>query len=165
MSDLIAVRRRLVCLAPLILGACSLFLPPLEPPEVALRAVALERFALNEQLFRIGVRMRNPNQRELRVADARVSIELEGIELGEGFTLEPLIVPALGESDMDIRLVTNLVAKAPEVLAWLASGDTQLDYRLTGFIDVGGAGGVRIKIDEVGQVRLTDINRYNQLSI
>ena len=165
MSEVTFVGRRLVCLAPLIIGACSLFLPPLDPPEVTLRAVALERLALDEQLFRVSLHLRNPNQRELRIADARVSVELEGVELGEGFTLQPLNVPALGEATMDVRVATNLVARIPDVLTWLASGDTQLDYRMTGYIDVGSSGGIRVKIDEAGQVRLTDINRYNRQSI
>jgi LEA14-like dessication related protein len=162
MLDIATFSRRFFVLLPCILTACSLFAPQLQPPEVLLRAVVLERLSFDEQHFRIRLRLRNPNERELRVAEARIRIRLEDVDLGEGFTLEPVSVPALGESDVEVRLATNLVAKVPEILGWLTSGDTQLDYRLTGFVDLGGVGMVRLDIDEVGQVQLTDINRYTR---
>jgi len=147
----------------LMLGSCALFVPELIPPKVELRAVVLERMTLSQQLFRVRLRLTNPNNTELRVSEARLTVWLEEIEMGEGFTLAPLSIPSMGEETVEVQFATDLMRRAPEIWGWFTSGDTELDYRVTGFIDIGGAGMVRLNIDEAGRVSVSDLVRYTRL--
>jgi LEA14-like dessication related protein len=147
----------------LMLGSCALFVPELIPPKVELQSVALEQMTLSQQLFRVRLHLTNPNSTELRVSEAKLAVWLEEIEMGEGFTLAPLSIPAMGEATVEVQFATDLVKRAPEIWRWFASGDTELNYRVTGFIDIGGAGMVRINIDEAGRVSVSDLLRYTRL--
>lgn len=143
----------------LALGSCALFRPSLEPPDIRLRSVTLERLDLVEQVFRARLSIENPNGIAIRVSDARLSLFLEGIYLGEGRTVDGFSVPATGRQDADVRVATDLVSQAPQLLNWLLSGDQQIDYRVEGYVDLGMAGFGRLNIDEAGQVSLADLTR------
>lgn len=158
-------RTVVLVMALLMLGGCSLFVPDLRPPEVALRGVVLERTGLREQIFRVYLDVSNPNDRVVRVAEARLALQVEQIDLGEGTTTEPLTLPANGRSRIVVRVATDVISKAPDLLSWLMSGDPDLDYRVSGFIDVGGAGMVRIPVNETGRVSIGDLSRYTGPSV
>lgn len=137
-----------------VLAGCALFQPQLIPPDIALRAVTVERAALDEQVFRARLRITNRNDSRLRVADARLTLALDGVVVGEGRTLEGFAVPGRAEEDVDVRIVTNLVGHAPRLLDAFLAKDGALVYRVTGYVDVGVAGFGRLNIDESGAVGL-----------
>ncbi len=146
-------------------SSCALFRPSLEPPDIRLSAVSLVRVELAEQVFQARLRIWNPNDVVIRVADARLSLFVEGIYLGEGRTVEGFSVPAMGQQEADVRIVTDLVGQAPQLLDWLLSGDQQLDYLVRGYVDLGMTGFGRLNIDERGQVSLADLARSPPTSI
>jgi len=143
-----------------VLGGCSLFLDDVEPPDVELRGVAIERLSLAEQVFRLNFRLQNPNERRLRVRAARIRLELEGIPVGEGVMSEALRLPPLGEAGMNMRFTTDLVAKGGQLWRWFSSADPDLGYRVSGYIDVGGAGLIRLNIDESGRVSVPHLATF-----
>ena len=143
-----------ISLAALTLAGCSLFTPQMQPPQVQLQGVVPDAIGLTEQTFRVVLNLSNPNDRELRVSEARVQLELEGMEMGEGTLVEPVRLPAMGDARVEALVTTDLVSRLPGILGWIASGDTALDYRVTGFVDVGMAGMLRINIDESGRLAL-----------
>ena len=143
----------------LALSSCALIRPSLEPPDIRLRSVTLERLDVVEQVFQARLTIQNPNDTVIRVSDARLRLSLEGIYLGEGRAVEGFSVPAMGRQEADVRVVTDLLSQAPRLLNWLLSGDQQIDYRVEGYVDLGMAGFARLNIDEQGQVSLADLSR------
>ena len=135
----------------LALPGCAIFQPELQSPEVSLSAVTLESLGLTEQVFRARLIVSNPNSIRLKVADAFVTLQLGGIDLGRGETISGVSIPARGQDHVDIRIVTNLWTSAPQLWSRLSSGDTTLDYRVNGFVNLGLSGLARLRIDESGQ--------------
>ena len=72
--------RLAILLVPLVLSGCSLFVPRLDPPEVVLRSVYLEKLTLTEQVFRVQLHLTNPNNANLRIAGAQFRLQLEDID-------------------------------------------------------------------------------------
>lgn len=136
----------------MLLGGCALLQPPLESPELALQAIGLERLNLTEQVFLARLAVSNPNRQRIKINNAVVRLELEGIDLGSGETVSGVSVPAQGEDFVDVRVVTNLLSTAPQLWAWLNSGDATLDYRVSGFVQLGLGGLARLNVDETGQI-------------
>lgn len=152
--------RPLLCAVLLaVIAGCSLPAPRIDPPGVELRAVAAEQLAISGQVFRVYLRLTNPNDRALKMRSARVRLYLEGIDFGEGVTTAPLNLPAGGATEVSVLFSTDMLARLPQVLSWLASGDEALDYRLSGNMALGGTGLMRINIDEAGTVLLSGPNR------
>jgi LEA14-like dessication related protein len=163
MSSLKCLRGFAIFGLSLMLGSCALFVPELIPPKVELESVAVEQMTLSQQLFRVRLHLTNPNNSALRVSEARLMVWLEAVEMGEGSILAPLSIPAMGEATVEVQFATDLVRRAPEIWRWFASGDTELNYRVTGFIDIGEAGMVKLNIDEAGRVTVSDLLRYTRL--
>ena len=134
---------------------CEL-LPPVKTPEVGLSGIALESLGLTEQVFRARLLVSNPNSVQLKINNAAVTLEMEGIDLGTGETLDGISVPANGQGFVDVRIVANLLQSAPQLWSALNAGNGLLDYRVNGIVNLGPGGLARLRIDESGQL---DANR------
>ena len=153
------LRRSFVALSAVglaMLPGCASLLPPLQTPEVGLSGIALESLGLTEQVFRARLVVSNPNSLQLKISNAAVSLEMEGIDLGTGETLDGISVPANGQGIVDVRIVANLLQSAPRLWSALNAGDGLLNYRVNGFVNLGAGGFARLQIDESGQI---DANR------
>ena len=133
-----------------LLSACSLTRPT-QPPDIRLAGLQPERIGLTEQVFLVELRLENPNTVKLRVASGQVELEIESAPVGIGELVEGFDIPAGEQGSATVRVVTDIVANGPRFLEWLMSGDTRLDYRVIGHVDVVGFGLGRLPIDERGQ--------------
>jgi len=70
------------------------------------------------------------------------------MRVGEGHTVHEFSVPANGEREIDIEIIVDLMRAMTGLQSWYDSGQRDLDLRVIGFVDTGGAGLGRIDIDE-----------------
>lgn len=138
----------------LLAAACSMARAPTQIPDIRVAAIEPQSIGINQQVFLLRLALDNPNDVQLRVASARLRLDLEDLRAGTGELVEGFSVPAGEQGTATVRIVTDLVSQAPQFLSWLMSGDTTLDYRVTGYVDLIGLGLGRIPIDERGLVPL-----------
>jgi hypothetical protein len=146
-------RASLVLLA-LIVVACSAARPPTRVPDFRVAAIEPEDIKLDRQVFRLRLVVTNSNTAGLRVAAARLRLDLENIVVGTGDLVEGFSLAAGEEGSASLRIVTDLARQGPQLLAWLMSGDSSLDYRVTGYVDLIGLGLGRVPVDERGRIPL-----------
>jgi LEA14-like dessication related protein len=138
----------------LFITSCSWFRAPTQVPDIRIAAIEPESIGLDRQVFRMRLVLSNPNTVALRVASARLRLDLEDIVVGTGELMEGFSLPAGEEGSGSIRIVTDLFRQGPQLLTWLMSGDGTLDYRVSGYIDLVGLGLGRVRVDENGRVPL-----------
>jgi LEA14-like dessication related protein len=140
--------------AAVLLGGCVLT-PKFTPPRLSIVNVQLEGGDLWEQRLRVRLHVENPNNRPLPVKGLEYTLEVGGQQLARGASAASFVVPAMGESEFDTNVTTNL---AGALLKLLGRGPDALgqsvEYHLTGKVSLS-AGLLRsIPFDERGSVRL-----------
>jgi LEA14-like dessication related protein len=141
-------------LAAMLLAGCALT-PKFTPPRLSVVNVQLEGGDLWEQRLKVRLHVENPNNRPLPVKGLEYTLVVGGQQLARGVSAASFIVPAMGESEFDTNVTTNL---AGTLLKLLGRGPDALgqsvEYHLTGKVSLS-AGLVRsIPFDERGSVRL-----------
>jgi LEA14-like dessication related protein len=140
--------------AAVLLAGCVLT-PKFTPPRLSIVNVQLEGGDLWEQRLRVRLHVENPNNRPLPVKGLEYTLEVGGQQLARGASAASFVVPAMGESEFDTNVTTNL---AGALLKLLGRGPDALgqsvEYHLTGKVSLS-AGLLRsIPFDERGSVRL-----------
>lgn len=123
---------RLLLLAMLAaIGGCSSFRPELQAPRLALINIAMTSADIFNQQFRVRVNVQNPNKEELRINGLDYKLFLEGDSFAEGLLDKPFVLPAEGETDVDMTVRTNFVSGVGRLLSRL-NGRTQVNYTFEG---------------------------------
>lgn len=147
-------RRAAVAVALLLMGACALS-PGFKPPKLSVAGVQLEGGDLWQQRLKVRMHVQNPNPRALPVKGLEYTLEVAGQPLASGTATASFVVPALGETEFDTNVTTNLAGTLIGLLAH--GGDTggqNVDYRLTGKVSLS-AGFMRsIPFEERGRFKL-----------
>jgi LEA14-like dessication related protein len=117
----------------LLLSACAVF--HFQAPEVTPTAVELMDVALDQQRFKVTLHVRNPNDRALPIKWVHCSLQVEGVEVGQGETTEPFNVPAHGETDVNMVVKTNFAKSVPDLLLRIARQGQLPSYRLSGTVN------------------------------
>lgn len=149
-----AIRRVAWVAAAMLLVGCALT-PKFTPPRLSIVNVQLEGGDLWEQRLKVRLHVENPNNRPLPVKGLEYTLEVAGQQLARGAAAASFIVPALGESEFDTNVTTNL---AGTLLKLLGRGPDALgqsvEYRLTGKVSLSEGLMRSIPFDERGRVRL-----------
>jgi len=137
-----------------LLGGCALR-PQLEAPHLTVSEVDIVSADLWQQQLRVRLHVQNPNDRALAVKELEYTLEVEGQQLASGESAASFTVPALGESDFDMNVKTNL---AGVLLGLLAHGAGQagqgVAYHLVGKVTLA-SGWVRsIPFEQRGSFKL-----------
>src|SRR5947207_1355072 len=93
--------------AAVLLGSCALT-PRFTPPKLSIADVQLAGGDLWEQRLRVRLHVENPNSRPLPVKELEYTLEVAGQQLARGASAASFIVPAMGESEFDTNVTTNL---------------------------------------------------------
>ncbi|MGB6604975.1 MAG: LEA type 2 family protein [Steroidobacteraceae bacterium] len=119
-------------LAALLETGCALA-PKLEAPTLSIVSVQLTSGTLWEQSLKVRVHVHNPNDRALPVQSLEYTLEVDGQPFASGASDSSFLVPALGETEFDMSMTTNL---ADTLVRLLGRGPDALGqrvaYRLTG---------------------------------
>jgi LEA14-like dessication related protein len=118
------------------LGGCALLHRDLEAPRVTLKGLTPEQLTSEGQVFRTRLLLENPNAEDLRVVGGQVTLSLAGMAAGRGETIERFTLPANGSQEVDLRVRLDLLGVLPDLLRVLALGPGELDYQLSGFVDL-----------------------------
>jgi LEA14-like dessication related protein len=118
-----------------LIGACV----HLQAPTVNLVAVELADVQLEEQHFKVRLHVENPNDRPLPIKSVSCSLQVQGVEVGEGRSTESFTVPAKGETEFDALVTTNVTKSVPSLLPKLLSSVLQHgempDYHVSGWVN------------------------------
>ena len=145
----------LALLAGLLGGGCSVYEPPSQVPDIQLISLQPERIGLKRQSFRLNLSLSNPNDGTIRVADGRLTLDLEDMRIGSGELIDGFSIAGGEEGVASLRIETDLMRDAPRLLQTLMASNGSLKYRVTGWVDVLGFGLGRLPVDERGRIDLT----------
>ena len=163
MSDNVLKSSVLVLIA--LLGACSLPEPPSEMPAIRVVNITPESLGLNRQVFQLKLGLFNPNEAKIKVASGRLRLDLEDTVLGTGELVDGFSIAGGEEGEATLRIITDLMGKAPRLLQSLMASNGGLDYRVSGYLDVVGFGLGRIPIDERGRLGLPSRTEANTAEV
>lgn len=126
------ITRLLTALLCLWLVACSTL--GLQKPQVSLVDIHPAASTLLEQNFDLTLRLQNPNRLPLRASGLSFELSVAGQHLANGVSNQAISVPALGESEVKVRVHTALGSWLKQ-LGKVLQGDGQLDYQLQGRLE------------------------------
>lgn len=144
-------RAPLVCTLAVALGACSLFVPKLQPPTLSVVNVELLKGDLWHQQLKVRMRVQNPNERALPIKGLSYRLDLDGEEFAHGQSAASFVVPASGEAEFDMSVSANM---AGVLVKLLAQGGGQIDYHLVGKISLSQGLLRSVPFDEHGSFKL-----------
>jgi LEA14-like dessication related protein len=149
--------RRHVCL-PLIvslgLAACA-FTPKFEPPKLTVVDAQLGSGDLFSQQLKVRMHVVNPNDRALPVRALEYTLEVDGQQLASGVSATSFVVPALGETDFDMNVTTNLAGTLLKLIARGSQGTMDaVPYHLTGKVSLSEGWLRSIPFDQRGTFKL-----------
>lgn len=104
----------------------------LEPPKVSLVDMQLAQSSLFEQQFDIKLRVKNPNNKEIPLNGLKFDIYLTGVELGNAQTAKANVIPALGDSVIELKLSTSTFAWLQLAQGMQHKAMEKIDYRIAG---------------------------------
>ncbi len=137
----------------LLCAGCTLA-PKFQTPQLSVVDVQMLGGDLWSQRLKVRVHVQNPNERPLPVRSLDYTFEVEGQTFATGASTEAFTVPALGESDFDMNVTTNLAGTMLKLLTRGASADNNVAYRLSGTLSLS-AGLLRsIPFDQRGSFKL-----------
>jgi LEA14-like dessication related protein len=145
-------------LYPLILSglltACAGM--PLQPfaPQISVTNFSIAEIGLLEQNFLLQLHLKNPNPFPLPITNLDYVLYLNDQEFTRGLTEQAIMLPALGEAALDLKIVSNLWRIVEQWRNWQSSFSRQFNYRLTGGVNVVN-GAAKIPYEYKGSVTLT----------
>ena len=138
-------------LSTTLLAGCATLRP--EAPEVRLADLSIESIGLFEQRYRLGLRMRNPNDRDLDVESLRFDLALAGRSFAEGVNTEGFSLAANGEERVEV-VVTSDLGSVLDLLSDWVDGNRALPYRLSGEARLARWGGITVPFSRDGRLDL-----------
>lgn len=129
-----------------------------EPPKVSLANVKLVSAGLLEQRYRLSLRVQNPNGVAIPINGLDYSVNIQGNEFARGVSASSFTLPANGEDLVEIDVSTNLLDSARQVYAMLKSGERNVDYSLSGNVQVNLPFVKSLPFSRSGQVDLSGLN-------
>ena len=142
-------------IAALIIGAglsgCAGLSSQIEAPTVTIADVGIDRIGLFEQQLNLKLRVRNPNDRELRVDGIAFDFEINDQLFARGVGNRAIIVPRYGSELMNVEAVTNLSSVIKQFNAWARAEHPGLKYRIKGTLSLEGS---RVPFDRTGEFDL-----------
>jgi len=142
---------RILFLALVLLGTGCTGLRNLEPPEVVLTAIRpLDTSTLFEQRFEVGLRIYNPNNRDLDIDGIDFELDVNGQRLARAAGANEFLLPRLGEAETTVVVSTSLISVARQLMTLQQS--QALNYRISGRVHLGSAFGISLPFEKSGQL-------------
>ena len=135
-------------------SSCSLLVRDLEQPEVRLVSIAPQQIGFSGIRMLCVLQIDNPNDIDIPVKGGQFELEVEGISIASGELPGRLTVPALSKEFVEVIVDVNTGNSLALLLNVLGGATTELEYALTGYIDVAMSLLGRVQIDERGSVPL-----------
>jgi LEA14-like dessication related protein len=141
-------------IASLGLAACA-FTPKFEAPKLTVVDAQLGSGDLFSQQLKVRMHVVNPNDRALPVRALEYTLEVDGQQLASGVSASSFVVPALGETDFDMNVTTNLAGTLLKLIARGSQGTADaVPYHLSGKVSLSEGLLRSIPFDQSGTFKL-----------
>ncbi|MEW6291474.1 MAG: LEA type 2 family protein [Thermodesulfobacteriota bacterium] len=139
-------------LVAFLLSSCAAMHPA--APEINLMGLVMDEVTLSHVNMVANLRLFNPNAVTLRVEGVEYELQLNGVKVSAGKSLNSLDVPANDFGSLDLRL-SSAYWDLFRFVNNIQQGE-ELDFRLTGRVRVGGLGiiGHTFNFDHEGKIPL-----------
>jgi len=137
------------------LSSCALLYRDLQEPVVQLVSVAPQQISFSGVKLLCRLRIDNPNDVSLPIKAVQFDLEVEGAQIAHGALVDGFTVPALGSEFVDVVVDVDAGRSLALAIQLLSAGERELDYALTGHVDVAISVLGRVHINETGSVPLT----------
>lgn len=122
-----------------LLSACAAFSPYDEAPAVTVTSFGpAPDTESTGPVFRVGLRVINPNSIELPLVGMSYRVELQGQRVLTGAANELPVVPAYGSADFTVDLSPDLLGGLRLIGDLMANPTDTFDYLFVARLDVGG---------------------------
>ena len=139
-------------MAALLLGGCSLFVPHLQTPTLAVVNIQLGHSDLWQQHLQVRMSVHNPNDRELPVKGLSYALDVNGEECAHGESGASFVVPARGDAEFDMTVTANAAAA---LLRMFAHGNgPAAQYRIYGKVELSSGLLRSVPFDQRGELQL-----------
>lgn len=138
--------------AVLVMAGCA-GLRNLETPEVVVTSIRSLDATMLEQRFEVGLRIYNPNNRDLQIDGVDFELDVNGQRLVRGTGATDLVLPSLGEAETTVRASTSVLDIARQLMA--AGQSETVSYSLSGRIHLGSPWGGSLPFRRSGELNLT----------
>ncbi len=123
---------RLLPVAILSFTACASWFTRGEPPEVLVTNVTPLEASAFEQRLKVDLRIRNPNDYELKVTGMDFRLDLNGNRLARGLGNQPVVIPRLSDAVTSVETSTSTLDVVRQFLAFAA--DKPVTYTIKGVL-------------------------------
>jgi len=122
-------------LTALLAAGCALS-PKLQAPTLTIASVQLVSGTIWEQHLKVRLHVLNPNDRALPVKSLEYTLTVDGQPFASGVSDESFVVAALGETEFDMSMTTNVTGTLIRLLGRGPDAAQSVPYRLTGKISL-----------------------------
>ncbi len=131
-----ALRNGVLGTAALLLWGCAVLGPKFEKPSLAVSDIRMLEGNLFSQTFLVTLRIQNPNDQALPVKGLWADLKVGGEPFASGVTSRAFTVPALGESEFELRVNANLAVGVLKLLSSSQDRHSAINYELDGKVSV-----------------------------
>jgi LEA14-like dessication related protein len=126
----------------------------LEPPDVRVHSLEMLEPAPDslEQRFAVGLRLVNPNNRDIDIDGIDFELALNDRRLARGVSNKAFSLPRLGEAETTVVVTTSLFDVLRQAIDLGSQPDGPMDYRLHGRLHLGSGFLRSIPFDHRGQL-------------
>jgi LEA14-like dessication related protein len=135
-----------------LLAGCAGIFGPVENPSISITSLKLLPAEGGEQRVEVGLRIMNPNGFPLEAKGIVLEAGFNDIPLLRGAVPTPPVVPAYGESQMNVMLSASLLNGIRLISAIVKHPDDPLRYRLEARVDLSKPIGRTLTILEQGEI-------------
>ncbi len=137
-------------------AGCHTLPKDLEKPRVGLSGIAMKAVGLFEQRFNLLLSVQNPNNTELNLKGLSLELELNDQPFATLVSDQAVTLPRLGTAEITVEASTQLSGWLRQLRHYRHGDSRLLRYRLKGDV-FAGPFGIRIPVEEKGEVRLDDL--------
>ena len=111
-----------------------------EPPSVSVADITLGNIGMLEQQFKLKLRLQNPNPFDLKFDGINYELELNDQSFARGVGNQPVSIPRLGETFMDVSAVSSLAGIVRQLSSLRRENASGMRYRIHGKVFMSGSG-------------------------
>ncbi len=143
-----------LCAVSALLASGCVLSPRFTTPTLTVAGVQVEGGDLLEQRLKVRVHVENPNDRRLPIKGVAYTLEIEGQPFASGESAASFVVPALGATEFDMNVTTNMAGTLMRLLARGPDARQSVSYHLSGKISLSEGWLQSIPFDQRGTFRL-----------
>lgn len=155
MNSLSTLKCAAVLVVSFFLSSCALMYQDLEEPGIQLVSVTPQQISFSGVKLLCRVRIDNPNDVSLPVKGGKFALEAEDMPVAHGALADEFTVAARDSELVDVIVDLDSASSIALAIQLFSSGAPELQYALTGHVDIAISVLGRVRFDERGVVPLT----------